>query len=174
MQDRLERLWRIDSNNIDNDTKHTFTPTQQEEFLLAIFEIGSNILEHNFYHYKLSESTKYRYLRNAKFLARHQIVCKIMPTKVDFLFSPKYLCSFEKSPKYANGRGMRLVFRFSKVSLARISHKVCLRILYGADGGDFKDSLTRWHTSIKSRRQNQDIYHLFRFQTRARILYPSL
>ncbi len=142
-------------------------------FLLSVFEIGSNILEHNFYHHKLSHSSKHRYWRDKHALRRHKIICKIAPKQVAFVFRPKYLRSFQKARNYTNGRGMLLVFRFSKVSLARISHKVCLRVSYGADRGDFKDSLARWHTSTKNHRQSEDIRHIFRLQTRARVLYPG-
>ena len=142
-------------------------------FLLSVFEIGSNILEHNFYHHKLDKSSKHRYWRDKHALRRHKIICKIVPRQVAFVFKPKYTHSFRKERNYANGRGMVLVFRFSKVSLARIPSKVCLKVSYGADRGDFKDSLARWHRSTQSHRKSQDLYHLFGFQTRARVLHTS-
>ena len=166
-----------DSNNVRDSASlaesNADTTPDLDGFAISIFEIGSNILEHNFYHYKLSESSKHRYWCDKYALRKHKIICKIAPKQVAFVFRPKYLRSFQKARNYTNGRGMLLVFRFSKVSLARISHKVCLRVSYGADRGDFKDSLARWHTSTKNHRQSEDIRHIFRLQTRARVLYPG-
>lgn len=180
LQRNAHFLW-VDSQIIKNDRDlkshqernvkyegEADTSKETSQFWLCIFELFSNVIEHNFYDSKLSNCAPHKYRRLKTQFHKFKILCKLHQNTLTLYFNPKIppskaflrlFCNstlYQKAPKSQkqkvrqSGRGMALIFRYSQPKLATMRHnKLSLtitakKVAQDTQNGNFKSNPARW------------------------------
>ncbi|RDU53555.1 hypothetical protein CQA49_06445 [Helicobacter sp. MIT 00-7814] len=157
---------------------------KSSQFWLCIFELFSNVIEHNFYGLKLPACAPRKYKRLKIQFHKNKILCKLEKSTLTLCFNPKippskaFLRLFcnpnlhqkakrrQKQKLRQSGRGMVLIFTYSQPKLATMRHnKLSLTIKAKAQdtqNGNFKSNPARWKRCAQGGGENQNLQGFFR------------